>query len=41
MRALFGAGASFTVVRRDVAERIGHVLPIEVKKVIWLMGRRG
>ena len=26
VRALFDTGASFTVARRDVAERIGHAL---------------
>jgi hypothetical protein len=31
VKALFDTEASFTVIRRDVAERIGHILPTDVK----------
>jgi len=40
VKALFDTGASFTVVRRDVAEKVGHILPTDVGKLLWLMGRR-
>jgi len=39
VRALFDTGASFTVVRRDVAERIGHILPTGVKEVTLADGK--
>jgi predicted aspartyl protease len=39
VRALFDTGASFTVVRRGVAERIGHVLPTGVREVTLADGR--
>jgi predicted aspartyl protease len=39
VRALFDTGASFTVVRRDVAERVGHVLPMGVREVTLADGR--
>ena len=39
VRALFDTGASFTVVRRDIAERIGHILPTDVKEVVLADGK--
>jgi predicted aspartyl protease len=39
VRALFDTGASFTVVRRDVAERIGHMLPTGVREVTLADGK--
>jgi predicted aspartyl protease len=33
VKVLFDTGASFTVVRKDVAEKIGHILPTDVKEV--------
>jgi predicted aspartyl protease len=34
VKALFDTGASFTVIRRDVAEKVGHILPTYVEEVI-------
>ena len=39
VKALFDTGASFTVVRRDVAEKIGHVLPTDVREVTLADGK--
>jgi predicted aspartyl protease len=39
VRALFDTGASFTVVRRDIAEKIGHILPTDVKEVVLADGK--
>ncbi len=39
VRALFDTGASFTVVRRDIAEKIGHILPTDVKEVVLANGK--
>jgi predicted aspartyl protease len=39
VKALFDTGASFTVVRRDVAEKIGHILPTNVKEVTLADGK--
>jgi predicted aspartyl protease len=39
VRALFDTGASFTVVRKEVAEKIGHILPTDVKEVTLADGR--
>jgi len=39
VKALFDTGASFTVVRRDVAEKIGHILPTDVKEVTLTDGK--
>jgi predicted aspartyl protease len=39
VKALFDAGASFTVVRRDVAEKIGHILPTDVREVTLADGK--
>jgi len=39
MRALFDTEASFTVVRRDVAERIGHTLPTGVREATLADGK--
>ena len=33
VKALFDTGASFTVVRRSLAEKIGNILPTDVKEV--------
>jgi predicted aspartyl protease len=33
VRALFDTGASFTVMRKDVAEKVGYILPTDVKEV--------
>jgi predicted aspartyl protease len=38
VKALFDTGASFTVVRKDVAEKIGHILPTDVKEVTLAYG---
>ena len=32
MKACFDTGASFTVIRKDVAGKIGHILPTDVKE---------
>jgi predicted aspartyl protease len=39
VKALFDTGASFTVVKRDVAERIGYILPTDVREVTLADGR--
>jgi predicted aspartyl protease len=39
VKALFDTGASFTVVRRDVAEKIGHILPTDVREVTLTDGK--
>jgi predicted aspartyl protease len=39
VKALFDTGASFTVVRRDVAEKIGHILPTDVREVTLADGK--
>jgi predicted aspartyl protease len=38
-KVLFDTGASFTVVRKDVAEKIGHILPTDVKEVTLADGK--
>jgi len=39
VKALFDAEMSFTVVRRDVAEKIGHILPTDVREVTLADGK--
>jgi len=39
VKALFDTGASFTVIRRDVAEKIGHILPTDVREVTLANGK--
>ncbi len=39
VKVLFDTGASFTVVRKDVAEKIGHILPTDVKEVTLTDGK--
>jgi predicted aspartyl protease len=39
VKALFDTEASFTVVRRDVAEKIGHILPTDVREVTLTDGK--
>jgi predicted aspartyl protease len=39
VKALFDTGASFTVVRRDVAEKVGHILPTDVREVTLANGK--
>ena len=39
VKALFDTGASFTVIRRDVAEKIGHILPTDVREVTLADGK--
>jgi predicted aspartyl protease len=39
VKALFDTEASFTVVRKDVAEKIGHILPTNVKEVTLADGK--
>jgi predicted aspartyl protease len=39
VKALFDTGAPFTVVRRDVAEKIGHILPTDVREVTLANGK--
>ncbi|HID17742.1 TPA: hypothetical protein EYP26_05565 [Candidatus Bathyarchaeota archaeon] len=39
VKAIFDTGASFTVVRRDVAEKIGYILPTDVKEVTLADGK--
>jgi len=39
VKALFDTGASFTVVRKDVAEKVGYILPTDVKEVTLADGR--
>ena len=38
VKALLDTGASFTVVRRGLAEKIGHMLPTDVKEVTLTEG---
>lgn len=33
LRAFFDIGASFTVMKKDVAEKVGYILPADVKEV--------
>jgi predicted aspartyl protease len=33
VKALFDTEASFTVIKKNVAEKIGHILPTDVKEV--------
>jgi predicted aspartyl protease len=39
-KALLDSGASFTDVRKDIAEKIVHILPTEVRGLLRLIGRR-
>jgi predicted aspartyl protease len=39
VKALFDTGASFTVIRRDISEKIGHILPTYVKEVTLADGK--
>ena len=39
MKTLFDTGASFIVIRKDVAGKIGHILPIDVKEVTLADGK--
>jgi predicted aspartyl protease len=39
VRALFDTGALFTVMRKDVAEKVGHILPTDVKEVTLADGK--
>jgi predicted aspartyl protease len=39
VKALFDTGASFTVIRKDIAEKIGHILPTYVKEVTLADGK--
>ena len=39
VKALFDTGASFTVMRRDVAEKVGHILPTDVREVTLADGK--
>jgi len=39
VKVLFDTGASFTVVKKDVAEKIGHILPTDVKEVTLTDGK--
>jgi predicted aspartyl protease len=39
VKALFDTGASFTVIRKDVAGKIGHILPTDVKEVTLADGK--
>jgi predicted aspartyl protease len=39
VKTLFDTGASFTVVRRDVAEKIGHILPTDVREAALADGK--
>jgi predicted aspartyl protease len=39
VKVLFDTGASFTVVRKEVAEKIGHILPTDVKEVTLTDGK--
>lgn len=38
VKALFDTGASFTVIRRDIAEDVGDILPTGVKEVTLVNG---
>ena len=39
VKALFDTGASFTVVRKEIAEKIGHILPTDVRQVTLADGK--
>ena len=39
VKALFDAGASFTVIRKGVAEKIGYILPTDVREVTLADGK--
>jgi predicted aspartyl protease len=39
VKVLFDTGASFTVVRKYVADKIGHILPTDVKEVTLADGK--
>jgi predicted aspartyl protease len=39
VKALFDTGASFTVVKRDAAEKISYILPTNVREVTLADGR--
>jgi predicted aspartyl protease len=39
VKTLFDTGASFTVIKKNVAEKIGHILPTEVKEVTLAEGK--
>lgn len=39
VKACFNTGASFTVMRRDVAEKVGHILPTDVREVTLADGK--
>jgi len=39
VKVLFDTVASFTVVKKDVAEKIGHILPTDVKEVTLTDGK--
>jgi predicted aspartyl protease len=39
VKALFDTGASFTVIKKNVAEKIGHILPTDVKEVTLVDGK--
>jgi predicted aspartyl protease len=39
VKALFDTGASFTVIKKNVAEKIGHILPTDVKEVTLTDGK--
>jgi len=39
VKACFDTGASFTVIRKDVAEKVGHILPTDVKEVTLADGK--
>ena len=39
VKTLFDTGASFTVIKKNVAEKIGHILPTDVKEVTLTDGK--
>jgi len=39
VKALFDTKASFTVIKKNVAEKIGHILPTDVKEVTLADGK--
>jgi predicted aspartyl protease len=39
VKALFDTGASFTVIKKNVAEKVGHILPTDVKEVTLADGK--
>jgi predicted aspartyl protease len=39
VKALFDTGAPFTVIKKNVAEKIGHILPTDVKEVTLADGK--